>query len=470
MGLFGNSKPTPSSSNQTIPSLISNRQAGGHAALIFVHGFNGNPATTWMPFLEQLLGDIRLNDWDVFSAGYATNLSVDLPIWTSDPDIRLCAAGLITKLKNAPLDEYKAVALIAHSMGGLVVQRAILDSDKLKQRLTHVILYGTPSAGVSKAILGARLKPQARDMCVGSEFITRLRQDWRNQFGEALPFSFTVVAGESDAFIPASSSLDPFTQAQQAVVPGNHLEIVRPDSKNHLSYQLLYESLTHSGGSRSLVESARLAVEHSHFQRAIDLLMPNKEGLDAKAIVTLSLALESVGRIDDALKVIEVWNQSSSQCSLDAIGVLAGRLKRRWLVSRQQRDLDHALRLYNEGLEKAESASDYSQAYYHAINVAYLHLAAGNVDGPLPDKVTSMAKLALEYANAVHENQWSHATRGEAYLMLGELELGVSAYQLAKAHAKNHRECDSMYMQAMTVASRIFGQDGVNAIESVFEP
>jgi len=265
-----------------------------------------------------------LNDWDVYSAGYATNLSIDLSIWTSDPDIRLCAAGLATKLKHAPLDRYGAVALVAHSMGGLVVQRAILNSEELRQRLTHVLLYGTPSAGVSKAAVGARLKAQARDMAVGSEFITRLRAEWQERIGEHPPFSFMVVAGETDAFVPASSSIDPFPNAQQAVVPGNHLEIVRPESTDHLSYELLYKTLTESFGTRSAVESARLAVEHKDFNRAIELLMPGADGLDANAIVTLSLALESVGRKADAMHVIERWNDASDEPSLDPIGVLAG--------------------------------------------------------------------------------------------------------------------------------------------------
>ena len=468
-GGSGTTGPSPVAKNGSIPALVVKRSAGSGAAVVFVHGFHGDAATTWASFLTQLLGDRRLNDWDVYSAGYATNLSIDLPIWTSDPEIKLCAAGLATKLRHAPMDRYGAVALVAHSMGGLVVQRAILDSEELRQRLTHVVLYGTPSAGVSKAVVGARLKTQARDMGVGSEFITRLRAEWRERIGEHPPFSFMVVAGETDAFVPASSSIYPFPQTQQAVVPGSHLEIIRPDSIDHLSYELLYKTLTRSSGARSAVESARLAVEHKDFNRAIELLMPGADGLDANAIVTLSLALESVGRKADAMHVIERWNKASDRPSLDPQGVLAGRLKRRWLVSRQQRDLDRALELYTECFALAEAMVNHDQAYYHGINVAYLRLAAGPADGPPPSGVTDMARRALDHVEASHQSAWSLATEGEARLMLGELKAGSDAYREARKLAKTLRECDSMYMQALAVATRVFGEEGAEAIDKVFE-
>lgn len=460
--------PAPRAENLRAPALVANRNVGGRAAVLFVHGFQGDAVATWTSFVAHLLSDRRLSDWDVYGAGYPTNLSIDLPIWTSDPEIQLCAAGLATKLKLAPLDRYEAVALVGHSMGGLVIQRAILDSEELRHRLTHVVLYGTPSAGLLKAAVGRHIKPQTRDMMVGSEFITRLRTDWQERIGVRPPFSFTVVAGETDAFVPASSSIAPFPLSQQAVVPGNHLEIVRPDSIEHLSYKLLYKTLTDAHGAHSVVESARLAVEHKEFDRAIELLMPGADGLDANAIVTLSLALESVGRKVEAMHVIEHWNHAGDNRSLDPIGVLAGRLKRRWLVSRQQRDFDRALELYTDGLKRAESVADHSQAYYHAINVAYLHLAAGPADGTVPAEVTNAARQALIHVEKTNETQWSLATKGEALLMLGDLTAGADAYRMARKRAKTLRECDSMYMQAVVAAARVFGEEGTERIKGVF--
>lgn len=469
--LFGGGKwnsPQGPKKNLTPSLVVCRDNADNRAAVIFVHGFHGDASATWASFVKQLLSDHRLNDWDIYSVGYPTNLSIDLPIWISDPEIRLCAAGLVTKMRHAPLDRYTAKALVAHSMGGLAVQRAIVDDEELRSGLTHVVLYGTPSAGVSKAILGSRLKSQARDMCEDSVFISKLRQEWLEIIGDHPSFSFTAVAGETDAFIPASSSIDPFPKSQQAVVPGNHLEIVRPDSVDHLSYALLYKTLTNSRGCFSEAESGRLAVEQQEFDRAIKLLMPGANGLDDNAIVSLSLALESVGRKDEAAEVIERWNDVHRGRPLDPIGVLAGRLKRRWLVSRQQQDLDRALELYSEGLELAEACMDHEQAYYHAINVAYLRLVSSPGGGPASSEVKDMARRALSHVKASRENQWTHATTGEVFLMLGDVKGGADAYRKARQLAKNLRECDSMHMQAVAVASRVFGEEGAKLIDGVF--
>lgn len=451
-----------------IQPLVTKRNAGSHAAVVFVHGFHGEAVETWASFHKQFLIDYRLNDWDIYSVGYATNLSVDLPIWTSDPDISSCAKGLVTKLGLAPLERYKAITLVAHSMGGLVVQKAILDSADLRERLSHVMLYGTPSAGVSKAALGSRIKRQAREMREGSAFIAKIREEWQGTIGTQPSFTFISIAGEDDAFIPASSSLDPFPSSQQAVVPGNHLEIVRPDSTNHYSYVLFYKILTGARGDHSVIESARLAVEHNQFYRAIELLMQKQDGLDDSGIVTLALALESVGRGEEAMTVIGKWNRNHECRTLDPIGVLAGRLKRRWLVSHQQHDFDRALELYSEGLERAETNVDSSQAYYHAINVAFLLLMATTEVGSVTSEIETMARRTLNHVENSRENHWTYATKGEASLLLGDLESGVVAYQRARELATKLRECDSMHMQAVAVALRVFGEDGARQIDEVF--
>jgi pimeloyl-ACP methyl ester carboxylesterase len=47
-----------------------------------------------------------------------------------------------------PLDRYESLALIAHRMGGLVAQQALLDDPLLVGRVRHRILFGTPSGGL----------------------------------------------------------------------------------------------------------------------------------------------------------------------------------------------------------------------------------------------------------------------------------------------------------------------------------
>ena len=72
---------------------------------------------------------------DIFSA--ANFLS---PHQSADPALSELATYLRTHLGVPPLDRYDDIAVMAHSMGGLVVQRAIVDSDEVRGKLTDLLL------------------------------------------------------------------------------------------------------------------------------------------------------------------------------------------------------------------------------------------------------------------------------------------------------------------------------------------
>ena len=109
---------------------------------------------------------------------------------------------LTTQASIDPLKRYRSLALVAHSMGGLVVQRALVDDPELANRTEKVVLFGTPSAGLRKASWLFFWKRQLRNMANGSEFITALRQDWAALFEPEPRFDLRVVAGDQDQFVP----------------------------------------------------------------------------------------------------------------------------------------------------------------------------------------------------------------------------------------------------------------------------
>src|ERR1700722_20163357 len=113
-------------------------------AVVFVHGYTGSRDDTWDRF-PALLGN-STPDWDIFTVGYATTLLPDVVgIWSADPDLPILGKMLCTQLRIPPLSSYKSLTLIAHSMGGLTVQKALVDEPSLAARVRHVILFGTPS-------------------------------------------------------------------------------------------------------------------------------------------------------------------------------------------------------------------------------------------------------------------------------------------------------------------------------------
>jgi hypothetical protein len=131
-------------------------------------------------------------------------------------------------------------------MGGLIVQRALLDSEAVRRRISHVFLFGTPSNGLLKAVIAAKLvgKKQVRDMQEGCPFIIRLRRDWEEKLGfDNFPFHFQSVAGDEDEFVPATSAHGNFPRGHCQSIPGGHLEIVKPNSPGHLAVRIVAKGL-----------------------------------------------------------------------------------------------------------------------------------------------------------------------------------------------------------------------------------
>lgn len=449
------------------PTHVAHRADGGKAAVVLLHGFSGQATATWDKFIEYLLVDGSVQSWDIHSVGYPSALRVDVPrVWSADPGLDVLALSLRTALSLEPLRSYRALAIVAHSMGGLIVQRSILDDEDLRRRVSHVALFGTPSGGLGKAGFVSLLKRQFRDMDSNGAFVRTLRNDWASRIGDTPPFAFKAIAGDTDEFVSAGSSLSPFADQFRAVVPGNHLSIIGPAGTDHRGLRLLVDVLNGAGRVPGVVDGARLAVELGHFREAAETLLPRAAELDEAALASLALALEGLGRRDEALLVLEenVRNLSST----DAFGILGGRLKRRWLVERASSDLDRARGLYLRGLKEAERSGDCDQAMYHAINIAFLDLTASPTEQPVPVAAREMAERARGFCRGATEGYWRLATEAEACLVLGDLPAAEDLYRRALTRIPGPRAVQSTYAQAVRVAARVFGEPGAASMEQLF--
>jgi pimeloyl-ACP methyl ester carboxylesterase len=459
---------------KTTPALIAHREENNEAAIIFVHGFGGNAEETWGRFPELVRKSKAVNKWDIYSLGYATKLRFDLiGIWEADPDIPKLALYLRTACTTPPLDRYKSLALIAHSMGGLVVQRALIDFDELTEPVTHVFLFGTPSAGLRKASLFRWLKRQMRDMSYKRPFIKDLRKRWEQKFskkaGKTHPFRFWSAAGDRDEFVTGEASIEAFPKeefpdVELAVVSGNHLEIVKPPDVEHLSFKLVVKGLRGKAGAVGPWNGAALAVETRDFKRAIALLEPHKNELDDDALVQLALAMEGTGRTKEALEILK----NSQRSSTDAMGVLAGRLKRRWLAERRDEDARKARELYNNAFKLAEAANDHDQAFYHGINIAFMDLAYGTNRAEAKAKAHRMATKVLAHCALADPGKWRYATEGEAQLIAGHTSEAIERYEAYLNENPKPRDIESTYQQAKKVADLLGNTKGAAKLDSIF--
>lgn len=451
------------------PNVCSFREEHkNEAAIIFIHGFSGDSKKTWGIFPSLICKEKALKSWDVFSVGYTTSLLFDISsIWAADPPLDRIAGYFNTLVDLPPFDKYKALVLVAHSMGGVVVQRALVDNEDLVDRTSHLLLFGAPSAGLIKASLFARLKRSIRDMASGSVFIKDIRRRWNKQFGKKIPFHFLAVAGDRDEFVSTQSSLSPFPAKCQRVIAGDHLEIVKPQDSNHMGFKLLLNALSPLSATAVPVDTARLALETREFAQVIKILWPKRNKLDTEALGRLAMALDSSGRREDAIQILSDRPGKST----DLLGILAGRLKRRWLLERSESDAEKSLQLYTEGYQRAVAVGDHCQAFYHVINIAFLELAFG---GKPIERLKELAQSVLYHCEqarqAGHKDHWVAAAEGEAFLLMNRRREALDCYRSA-LHCDplpSPREISSMYQQATLILGLTGSRQTCRELEKLF--
>jgi pimeloyl-ACP methyl ester carboxylesterase len=418
------------------------RKTKNKNAILFIHGFSGETHHTFGMLPAFLAGHPKLTAWDIHCFGYPTSLAPDISgVWSADPDITTLG-GLFSTACTTHFKEYEKLALIAHSMGGLVVQQALV-AHGLEQRCSHVALFGTPSKGLRKSRLAKLFKRQTRDMADDSDFIKTLRKGWNDRYIQGTPFLFKTVAGAKDEFVPEDSSLGAFGSEVQAHVNGNHLEIVKPETVDSDTTVLLIDLLGLQPGAPAVAAANTVS---SRDTRTVSDFWEIRNTIGSKELVKLALALEMVGRQKDAIDLLTAKHAGDTELT----GVLAGRHKRRWLAdsSALAGEGDRALSLYVEAYHLAAARGDRSQAFYHGINVAFLNLALLNDRG----SAQQIALEVLEHCKQADPEKWRFATEGEAYLYLDNLEASLHSYGAALRSDPSTREVDSITRQAIWAA------------------
>ncbi len=454
---------------------ITGQDPDNKACVIFIHGFQGDPTATWADFPKLLAEDPTMDGWDVLSLGYESDLAPDLTgVWEGNPSIKTIADSLGTFARTKLASKYGGFVFIAHSMGGLAVERALLDHPELTQNVDKVILFGTPSFGLVKAwifqlpILRS-LNRQVRDMGRKSDFIRSLRSDWDERFGEGPPFSFLAVAGSEDEFVPRTASIEGFPDNQCKVVPGNHLQIVKPATASDASVGVVIDFVRGKDTPRGRWGTAALALERRDFQKVENQLGPNRASLDSRALVDLALALDGLGKRAEAMDVLV----DAKRHGTDAMGVLAGRHKRNWIQDRVEKEARSAIDLYGEAYKTAEDKGDAPQAYYHGINLAFLALvyeAARPKARGLADKVLGHCAQA-EKDELPQDRMWRLATEGEANLILGNIDTALERYEQAFEGPPKPKpwQFTSTSQQALRIADQLGDEQIAQGLLKLFE-
>jgi pimeloyl-ACP methyl ester carboxylesterase len=421
------------------------RKEGNPNVLLFVHGFSGNSAETFGETLNMLVKNPQFGGWDIFSIGYSSDIfpSIGKGLWSVNPDISKVADYLNTMLAHQFRD-YKQIAIVAHSMGGLAVQRAVLNADsETFKKIKYLILFGTPSSGLRKASLFRFWNTQVRDLSHQSKFIQTLRKEWSSRFTKEFDFTFKTIAGSKDEFVPVQSSLSPFDKKYHGIIEGNHITMIKPigiDDNEHQSYNIILNTLLNKSvylqGNPDEVN-----IMMGNYQSVINQYLPNAASLSTKPLIDLVFALECSGQKQLALQVL--LNHPDKNSDTDILGVIGGRYKREFLLNGLKGDFDQSVEYYSKALSMAKKDKNKPQIFYHAINLAFL-----NIFGKDDRKnMKTFAQLALDNCDLNSQNVWEIATIAEASLYLGN-EAAATAYYQKAAGIADMREKLSIYSNA----------------------
>jgi len=218
-----------------------------NSAILFIHGFANDSNNTWENFQELITKDKELNSFDIYELDYDTSFVPTLMgIFSTKSVLKVLGKAFEGLLSSNFYRAYDSVNIVAHSMGGLIAQRAILNIKLQNQentKLNSLTLFGTPSNGYSKTYLVGKINNQVRDMATGSDFIIGLREDWDECIGDNPSFKFLTCAGVNDELVPMDSILKPFAEQFHILLEGDHISIIKPNSKSDLSFKVLKNQL-----------------------------------------------------------------------------------------------------------------------------------------------------------------------------------------------------------------------------------
>ncbi len=416
---------------------------GANNLLLFIHGFSGEASTTFGNIPEMLMNDSSMDGWDMKPFGYSQYVTPEMgkEVWAGVEDIDRISANLCTSVKYK-FDKYDRIAIVAHSLGGLIAQRAILDfKEEYRNKLSHLILLGTPSGGISPVKLKKLWNDKYQEMSSEGDFVKTLRKDWSDRYDEEYPFKLKVVAAIDDEFVTIDSCYGPFSNNHHVTIDGKHLSMVKPKDENDDCYTLIQSTLTDSEFHQQYTNKEEINIALGKYDAVVKKLLPEKDRLDQRGLKQLIFSLEGLDRRDEALQILNEHPKAHEDT--DLMGIIGGRHKRAYLNFPSESDGEAAFVYYELALEQATSKENYDQIYYHAINLAFLSIVVGNDE----EKMRDYAIKALDAAEKCSDNPWKDATIAEANLYLRNFEKAKEFYIKASQNS-GIREKISMHLNA----------------------
>ena len=219
--------------------------------IVFVHGVYSNPVSAWtnrsgVSWPDLIKGDEKFHDYAIATYRY------DTPGFSRTSTIEEIAVRMLRQIEDTGVfEKFNEVYFIAHSMGGLVVKRVLVELnrpaqiDKLR-KVKAALLIAVPTQGSNSAELASFLSvnPQIANMKPAdlNVFLQGLENQWQNLMRDrqASPFPRSFCAYETKptygTVIVSRVYTATYCDQNQFPVDDNHLEIVKPVSRASTIY------------------------------------------------------------------------------------------------------------------------------------------------------------------------------------------------------------------------------------------
>jgi len=416
----------------------------GNNLLLFVHGFSGESDTFGKTPL-MLQSDSNFDGWAMKSLGYSPVVQPKLgkDIWGAILDVDKIAVFLKTSI-TYKFKDYDRIAIVAHSLGGLVAQKAILELDNdNRNRISHLILFGTPSNGISTEVLTKQWNKKYSELSSEGVYIKSLRQEWKETFNDKYPFKLKVAASSEDEYVSIDSCHKPFDKEYCEIVDGRHLQIVKPNDEKDDAYSLILSTLTGSKFFNQFTNKEEINLTLGKYDSVVKELLPRKDDLDKRGLTQLIFALEGLERKDEVYDILN--SHPMAQNNTDLMGIIGGRHKRDYLKTYSYKSSQLSRDYYSKALKISVENEVHSQIYYHAINLAFLSIVTDPETGK--SEMKKYANQALEATQHCDDDLWKFATVAEANMYLGNLDTAKEFYMKA-SEGIGVREKISMHTNA----------------------
>ena len=192
-------------------------------AVIFVHGWRGD---------DESFG--RMPEWIETQTGWKSAVfSYPTGMWTHSPSISLVSAAFDNWVRDNFPDA--AIAIVAHSMGGVVVRHTLTEQSlRMKPLDTRLlVLCASPETGAAIASLATQLptvrKDQLRELDQDSTFLLSLNKWWDRWVQLNVPAVCRVrsLVGTADKVVSLNSARGTDTDPIPVLGAG-HMDIVKP--------------------------------------------------------------------------------------------------------------------------------------------------------------------------------------------------------------------------------------------------